>query len=184
MWSGTRSSLQHRRASLPCRGRPRRASPDTARDPRGERAESAARCLVWREAGALSARGCSCCGSGASFIFGRRRHEDAAWIRTGPHARRGEHWSTCMCGRHEAHRSPPGLRPRRRAYAPGVTLALSRVRAACKCSPRRPLKGKSRPSIARSRAPSGHDRARPPRSPSCPTRGAAARTGWTRRAHD
>ena len=191
-------------AAPPCRAaadraeRRHRQSPDTARDPRGERERGhGARHAVWYGAkpGPYRRGGVHVAGLERVSSSGGDGHGDAAWIRivtrrrsrTGPHARRGEHLSTCMCGRHEAHRSPPG-----------VTLALSRVRAACKCSPRRPsgvraackcsprrpLKGKSRPSIARSRAPSGHDRARPPRSPSCPTRGAAARTGWTRRAHD
>ena len=184
-------------AAPPCRAAADRAerrahSHRTPRETRDRRER--ARHAVWYGAkpGPYRRRGVNVAGLERVSSSVGDGHGDAAWIRmvtrwrsrTGPHARRGEHLSTCMCGRHEAHRSPPGLRPRRRKYAPGVTLALSRVRAACKCSPRRPLKGKSRPSIARSRAPSGHDRARPPRSPSCPTRGAAARTGWTRRAHD
>ena len=160
MWSGTRSSLQHRRASLPCRGRPRRVSHRTPRETRETR-ERRARHALWYGAkpGPYRRGGVHVAGLERVSSSGGDGHGDAAWIRivtrrrsrTGPHARRGEHLSTCMCGRHEAHRSPPGIRPRRRAYAPGVTLALgeephasahhgapSRVRAA-------------RPSLARGR---------------------------------
>lgn len=113
-------------AAPPCRAAADRAERHrTPRETREAR-ERRARHAVWYGAkpGPYRRGGVHVAGLERVSSSGGDGHGDAAWIRTGPLARRGEHWSTCMCGRHEAHRSPPGLRPRRRKYAPGVTLAL------------------------------------------------------------
>jgi hypothetical protein len=146
-------------AAPPCRAAAdraeRRQSPDTARDPRGERERGhGARHAVWYGAkpGPYRRGGVHVAGLERVSSSGGDGHGDAAWIRivtrrrsrTGPHARRGEHLSTCMCGRHEAHRSPPG-----------VTLASLKGKSRMQVLTTAPLRGKSRMQVLTTAPPQG-----------------------------